>query len=282
MKLAILADIHANLAALEAVIEDMDGWQPDAVVVAGDTVNRGPCPLACLELVQARQKADGWLVVRGNHEDYVIAHADPETPRSGLWFETHRNSFWTYRQLGEDVTTLVEMPFLVALPAPDGGEIRVVHASMLGNRAGIYPETGDEELRRKIAPPPAVLGVGHTHRPLVRRIDRTLVVNVGSVGLPFDGDRRAAYGRLLWQSGAWQAEIIRLDYDWARTERDFFESGFMGESGALADLILDEFYTARSRLYQWARGYQDRVLAGELSMAESVRLALAEIKEERG
>ena len=44
MKLAVLADIHANLPALLAVLDSIDAWRPDAVVVAGDIVNRGPRP----------------------------------------------------------------------------------------------------------------------------------------------------------------------------------------------------------------------------------------------
>ena len=72
MKVAVLADIHGNINALETVAEHIEGWGADAVVVAGDVINRGPLPLACLTFVQQRQHSDGWLVVRGNHEDYVL------------------------------------------------------------------------------------------------------------------------------------------------------------------------------------------------------------------
>ena len=63
MKLAVLADIHANLAALETVAAHVEAWQPDAVVVAGDVVNRGPQPAACLDMVLERQRDSGWLTV---------------------------------------------------------------------------------------------------------------------------------------------------------------------------------------------------------------------------
>ena len=56
MKLAVLADIHANWPALQAVTEHLEAWQPDQVIVDGDTVNRGPRPAECLRFVQDRQR----------------------------------------------------------------------------------------------------------------------------------------------------------------------------------------------------------------------------------
>ena len=82
---------------------------------------------------------------------------------------------------------------------------------------------------------------------------------------------------MTWQKDEWQAEIIRLDYDRFQTERDFFESGFMAKGGALAPLIMDEFHTAQSRLYQWTEKYQARVLAGEMTLEESVQEFLREL-----
>ena len=72
VKIAVLADIHANLAALEAVSEHIEHWQPDSIAIAGDIVNRGPRPRECWGFVQERMAQDGWLVLRGNHEGYVI------------------------------------------------------------------------------------------------------------------------------------------------------------------------------------------------------------------
>jgi len=280
MKLALLADIHANLPALQVVAAHLDAWGPERVVVAGDVVNRGPRPAECLDFVLDRQRRDGWLLVRGNHEEYVMVHARPGSPRSGPQFEVWQGSFWTYQKLNEDVSALEAMPFQVSLSAhddapdgaPKGDEIRVTHASMLGTRDGIYPRTPDDELSQKIGlPTPALFGVGHTHIPLVRSLNGTLVVNTGAVGLPFDGDVRASYAQATWRGGAWHAGIVRLDYDRARAERDFYETGFLDEAPGFAHLVQVELRTARSRVYEWLRAYEARVLAGELTMQASVR-----------
>jgi predicted phosphodiesterase len=224
----------------------------------------------CLRFVQEKQQNHGWLTTRGNHEDYVISCNDPDAPHCGPQYDIHRTGYWTYQQLNGNVASLEAMPFQQSLTAPNGSEARITHASMRGNRDGIYPETTDEELRQQIQPAPNLLCVGHTHRPLVRQIDGTLVVNTGAAGLPFDGDRRASYAQLTWQQGKWNAKVIRLDYDRQQTEQDFYQSGFMTESGALAPLILNEFHTARSRIYQWAEKYEAAVLAGEMTIEKSV------------
>ena len=278
MKLAVLADIHANFAALQTVTAHIDAWRPDQVIVAGDVVNRGPRPAECLRFVQERQRSRGWRVVRGNHEEYVMTHAQPDAPRSGPPFELHRGSFWTYQQLGCDVSDLEAMPLHLSLPAPDGGEVRVTHASMRSTRDGVYRRTTDEELPEQIGlPAPGLFCVGHTHIPLVRRLNGTLVVNAGSVGLPFDRDTRAAYAQIEWRpagshsdAAQWHAEIIRLDYDRRQAERDFYDTGFM-DGTPLAQLVLVELRTARSQLFEWAHRYEPRILSGELTMQESVR-----------
>jgi len=280
MKIAVLADIHANLTALQAVSNDLEAWQPDHVVVAGDIVNRGPRPLECLNFVQDKVSTSGWLTLRGNHEDYIINHARPDAPRSGPAFESQLSSYWTYQQLHGDVSALAALPFSHNLSAPDSRWVTITHASMRGNRDGIYPYTSDEELYQKIEPSAALFCVGHTHLPLIRRLNGTLVVNAGAVGLPFDGDRRASYARIEWRGEGWTAQIIRLPYDYDQAEGDFFASGFMTDSGALAPLILDEFRHARSHLYQWAQRYQAPVLAGEISMEDSAREFMAKLKRE--
>jgi hypothetical protein len=157
-------------------------------------------------------------------------------------------------------------------------EFRVLHASVRNNRDGIYVNTKDKELVQKIAPVPAVFVTAHTHRPLIRRYNGSLVVNVGAVGAPFDGDHRASYGQFTWDRNGWQAEIVRLPYNRCQTERDYLESGFLEGAGPLAQLMLVELRMAHGLIYRWASTYQDAVLAGEILMEDSVREILSDPK----
>ncbi|MCA9919853.1 MAG: metallophosphoesterase family protein [Anaerolineales bacterium] len=273
MKIAVISDIHGNMPALETVTADIEKWQPDQVIVDGDIVNRGPLSRASLEWVLARQAQDGWHIVKGNHEDYVLECANSKAV--GPEFEVRQFAHWAYEQVVEYVPVIAQFPEQKSVFAPDGSELRVVHGSMRDNRDGIYPQTTDKELREQIAPPPAVFVTGHTHRSLIRQIDETTVVNIGSVGASFDGNRALSYGRFTWQANTgWTAEIVRLPYDYERIEADYLTSGFLDGAGPMAQLMLVELRRAGGLVYRWATRYQDAVLAGKISLKESVRQVL--------
>ena len=151
MKIAVLSDIHGNLAALHAIAEDIHRWQPDKIVVAGDIINRGPLPRQCLDFTLERERYSGWLVLRGNHEEYVINVAADPSARVGAEEAVRANVRWTAAQIG-DVAPLLAMPTQISLQGPDGGEVRIVHASMRHNRDNVLINTPDDELRAQIAP----------------------------------------------------------------------------------------------------------------------------------
>ncbi len=276
MQVAVISDIHGNLPALEAVIAHVDAWSPDFVVVGGDIINRGPRSGACLDLLVDRRETQGWHLLRGNHEEFVLDCGEPDRPLSGPAYEMKRFAHFALSQVGPHIETLRMLPDVFEKPAPGGALLRIVHASMRSNRDGIYPMSINEDIRHQIAPAPAVFITGHTHRPLMRQVDNTLVVNIGSVGASFDGDRRAGYGRFTWQSDHWAAEIVRVEYDFQRIEEDYVQSGFLEEGGPLAQLMLVELRKARGLIHRWAGQYEEAVLANRLSLEESVRLVLCE------
>ncbi|RMH01929.1 MAG: metallophosphoesterase [Chloroflexi bacterium] len=277
MKIAVISDIHGNYPALLRVLEDLEQWQPDHVIVAGDVVNRGPRSPECWQLIRQRQISAGWQVIRGNHEDYLLDCAQPDFPLSGPTYEIRQFAYWTYQQLNGATAEFATLPDRVSLYAPDQTELRVCHASMHHNRDGIYAESPDEVLMQQIAPPPAVFVTAHTHKPFVRQAGSSLVVNVGAVGAPFDQDPRASYGRFTWhpQTG-WQAEIARVPYDRQQTEQDYVATGFLEEGGPLTQLMLIELRQARGLIFRWASQYEQAVLNEEITLAESVRRILME------
>lgn len=275
MKIAALADIHGNLRALNAVLEDLQTWDPDLVFVLGDTINRGPKSPECLQKVQNGASRAGWQVIKGNHEEYVLKFFHPDTPLSGPELEVQKIVYWTFTQLTKN-----QLNYSQALPVeinqnPDGElSLRAVHASMQGIRAGIYPSTKPDQILKMIHPAPDLILVGHTHQPLIKKVDQTLVLNAGSVGMPFDGDHRAGYARIKLQNGKLQAEIIRLQYDLEAAIDDFFESGFMDQGGPMARLVLKELEIARPQLSHWFNTYYQPVIEAEISLQDAVNIFL--------
>lgn len=283
MKIAVLADIHANIQALQVTINHVENWKPDYVIVAGDTINRGPRPQQCLDLILNKNQNNDWRLIRGNHEDYVIKQGSSTAPREGPIADVHRASIWTYEQINKNIKPLEMMEFKQDLYDGNYNLIRAVHASMLGNRIGVYPETSDTDLRKLILgdpdqhiSTPKIFCAGHTHRPLIRTIDHILVVNAGSVGLPFDGDHRACYAQIEINASNRASRIIRLKYDIDQAINDFKQSDYLDGGGPLVKLVLLELLTSKSHLYSWSKDYQALALQGRIEMNDSVGRYLAD------
>lgn len=281
IKIALLADIHANYPALLSVSEEVKHWNPDSVVVLGDAINRGPRPKACLQYLLKKRQEENWQMILGNHEEYVLQFEEEEFPRTGPHFDILQFVYWTYQKLSqEELQTIKNFPLQIDEKLVTGQHIRAVHASMAGLRAGIYPHTPEEKLRDMIQPAPDILCVGHTHKPLIRKVDGTRIVNAGSVGLPFDGNPRPSYAQIRATPEDVEITIRRFDYDRDQAIRDFHETKFTEEGGPMVKIILQELLSARPLINRWHREYEQMVLSGQCSLAESVEAFLQPVQSQ--
>jgi predicted phosphodiesterase len=270
MKVAVFSDVQGVLPALEAVIEHIDAWRPDAVIMAGDLVNRGPDSGGVLSLFDQMRRGQGWLPVNGNHEVWVLACADTE-PASAGEREIRRFTDWAWQQVAPRAERLRGWPDHLCLHPPDADAwLHVTHGTMAGNRDGITPGTSDASLAGKLPEGVALFVSGHTHRMHQRCIQGMDVVNVGSVGSPFDGDVRGSYGQFTWTGGRWHTELVRFPYDRVGAARAFETSGFLDEGGPLARLVYLEWQRAELLMSGWRRNYQAAVLNDELTLEDSV------------
>jgi predicted phosphodiesterase len=239
-KIAVLSDIHGNVPALEAVLEDLEAVAPDEVLVGGDLVGRGP---QGTEVVR-RIAELGWRTIRGNHEEYMLEFRRGDVPSAWLHAKEWSAARWMASELGAEEARWIEaLPFSLTSRAAPG--LRLVHGTPRSTREGIGPWLSDRRLGEHLAEVEETLLVcAHTHRPLHRRIDGGQVVNVGSVGLPFNGDRRAQYALLeaagegpRGAAGAWRVELRQVPYDRDRLLRIYDETGFLAEGGVTARLL---------------------------------------------
>ncbi len=240
MKYAILSDVHGNLPALEAVLEDIGGrTDVDATYHLGDLVGYAPWPDEVVDLLFER----GIAGVAGNYDSttatrYTHCGCRSESPEQEAL--SHESYAWTLGRVSESTgRRLAGLPFRIDL-RPAGGHASgpkavLVHGAPTLNTL-YWTEDRSDGFCRKMADRAGLSAgdailFGHTHLPWQRRVDGILFVNTGSVGRPKDGDPRAGYVLLEAPESAsgtdapavevprWRAEHVRVSYDVERAAR---------------------------------------------------------------
>lgn len=259
MRLAILADIHGNLPALEAVLGDLAAQAPDRVLVAGDLVNR--CPWNNEVLALAR--STGWTCIAGNHEIVLAAMADGEHPTLFDDRERFADLWWTLDELtAEHVAFIRALPEQARVAVGDGPAIRMLHGLPGDAFVGFTDALSDSRMGALLAPiRESVVISAHTHQPLARAVTRWRVYNPGSVGMPYNGDPRAHYLLLdlvgQGEAARWQPTFRRLAYDRAVVSAAFRARGLLMAYGPLGPLYLRTVETGEpwvSDFQIWLRG----------------------------
>ncbi len=226
-RFAVLADIHGNLPALEAVMADLRTVAPDRVIVAGDVVNRGPQSKECVQAI----RATGWPVLFGNHEEYVLKYVDHLA--SPDWYgESWRPFLQVVEELDADeIAYFRTLPHFLIVDAPNLPPIRVVHGSPRALNDGYGPWQTEAHLLESAHLAPETIQIGaHTHRAMNRRLGDRWLLNTGSVGAPFNGNPCAQYLVMTAQNGTWQADFRCVPYDRARTYAAWDRTGYLGHS----------------------------------------------------
>jgi predicted phosphodiesterase len=222
VRLAVVSDVHGNLPALEAVVADLRLTGPDLVLHAGDAAVLGPRPAEVVD----RLRELAWPSLCGNTDQMLWrpeARAEQErrAPKLRPWLDVLFGLLgpWAAERLGEE-----RLAWLRSLPEElRAGDARVVHASPGDLWRAPMPGAADAELAATYGGRGSAVAVyGHVHRAFVRRLPGLTVANCGSVGLPWDGDPRAAY--LLMDGG--RPWVRRVPYDLDQAGRDQAASGF--------------------------------------------------------
>lgn len=249
MKIAIIADIHANLPALEAVLEDVAAQGAERILVNGDLVNRGP---SNAEVVR-------WLLdsgaeaTLGNHDDLMRMWIERDPVLPAAWYDDPfwASTGWSARALRDAklIHELRRLPMTLRVDLADAPSLLLAHGSPRHYREGYGKHLTDRDISEITQMHPAEVLIGsHTHQPLRRQWGRYLVLNTGSVGSPFDGDLRAQYLLLELRDGRWEPEFRRVPYDHARALARFRESGLLDGGGLSAEIFFQELLHGRSYL----------------------------------
>jgi len=231
MSMAIISDIHGNLEAAREVFRDLEAHQPETVFFLGDAIGYGPDPDGAIRLL----KQKGAHCLLGNHELALVRR------RARRYFNkpTRRHFHQVKSMLSRDSRKLVST-WPVRRESKD---LLFVHGCPPTSVATYLFEVGDGDLADAMRQMEAEIAfVGHTHEleiaelrdgRLSRRVPGVgrhvlegdkAVVNIGSVGQPRDGDRRAKYA--LFDPLSREVEIRAVAYDAETTARRILEMGF--------------------------------------------------------
>jgi len=234
-RVAVITDIHANLPALDAVLEFIDGEDIDQVLCGGDLVGYGPHPNEVCTLIEVREIP----TIHGNY-DYAIAREledcgcayvnrhDREIGQQSVdWTLAHTN------QRAKDF--MRELPFDLRFEL-GSKRVRLVHGSPRKVNEYLFEDKPARTFERIAAGADCdVLVFGHTHKPWVHEYGGVLFVNCGSVGKPKDGDPRAGFAVLSANGADVEVTIQRVAYSAERVAGEVRDAGLPGE---LADKLL--------------------------------------------
>jgi len=234
MIIGLISDIHGNLAALSAVLEDMEKRGAVRVLCLGDVVGYGPFPGECLDLVRRCG-----AVLMGNHEEALLFGAENFNPRAKRaidWTREHLRTSGTEEVIRNRSSILENLQ----LHAQDG-DFLFTHASpRQPTREYVMPRdvANPAKMQEIFSLIPHVCFVGHTHLPGVFLEDLSFttptqlwgnsyfiepgekaLVNIGSVGQPRDGDTRACYCLLDTDPSAPRVLYVRVPYDVEQTAK---------------------------------------------------------------
>jgi len=237
MRIALLADIHANLPALEAVLDDLADRRVDATWHLGDLVGYAPWPNEVVALLRAR----GVAGVAGNYDSTVAtdhAHCGCRYEDDRQEALSHESYAWTRAYVTAATKhALRSLPFRLDVK-PLGGHasgptLVLVHATPTLNTPYWTEDRSArfcaEMIARAHARAGDILAFGHTHKPWHRLHDEVHLVNAGSVGRPKDGDWRSCYALIEFREGTVSVEFVRVAYDIERAVNGIMESGLPDE-----------------------------------------------------
>jgi putative phosphoesterase len=242
VRVAALADVHGNAPALEAVLGEVQRARPDLIVFCGD-LTWGPLPEETVALVQPLNA----LFVRGNAERELLALFD-ELPADA----TERQRFLVERHGPPERELVAGFREHVVVEIDGLGPTRFCHGSPRSDEEVVTEATPEERAREfLVGVEERAIVTAHTHVSYQRRVDGTLLLNPGSVGLPYEG-RPGAYWALLGPD----VEHRRTEYDLDEAERRI-----RAEENPFGELTMELLRTPPTRAEAIAYG-EERVFAG--------------------
>lgn len=238
-RIAFISDIHGNAVALDAVLADISTKAVDQIIVLGDIAYRGPEPKRSLELVRALNTT----VIKGNADEWTVRGVRPGEVRDHVLDIMNQEREWIASRLDDDdLHYLQGLPTELKLSLTDSLDLYACHATPESLFEIVLPDQTNDQLQAKMMTRPATIYVyAHIHLPYVRYVNGRCLVNIGSVGLPFDGLAHSSYAIVEAEGERYRVTIERVPYDTERVIQQYIESDYPNK-----DVMCEAIRHARS------------------------------------
>jgi putative phosphoesterase len=205
LKIAVLSDIHGNKIALETVINEISVEKIDHIIILGDLVTDLPHETnSVLELI----KTLGNFVIKGNRESYLLNDHEP------LEYDQFLTTFLTKKIISEKNYNYLELlPEHISLVFDSKFSLHCVHGSPSSNSEHIKENGIEANINHLNKINENLLLCGHTHEQWYKNINGKIILNPGSVGLNFSGDRTANYAIINSFKNKINIELRKTHYD---------------------------------------------------------------------
>jgi predicted phosphodiesterase len=232
VRVAILSDVHGNLAALTAVRAALKKERPDHVVIAGDHVLNGPDPAGVVDALRDME-ASGATIIQGNTDvavaDFDYSAANPSFT-DGVPDIFRAAAEWAHDELGDErVAWLRRLPSERRLMLDDT-MLLACHASPGSQTQGFDMQLDPSVVFERVSRTDArLIACGHTHLPEIRDLGWKMIINDGSAGYVFDGDPTASWALVEVTGMEVTAEIKRTEFDTRAVANAISERGLVGD-----------------------------------------------------
>ena len=241
MKIAVISDIHGNMEAISAVMEDIKNQGCEKLFVLGDYAMAGPEPKEAVNFFMKKQFDSNVVMIQGNTDAMIVNY------NFDLYDSLKEKAPAMAEALKSDSSILqtAEKNFLAGLPIQknieiEGVKILLVHGSPRKNNEDILPNLPLEKVEEMLVNVDAdVVLCGHTHIPCgFQTSKKQTVVNAGSIGRPFTPNPKSCYLTVTIENGKYVFEHRFVDYDKRTASEKLSKRDFWG-SDNLAKMLLD-------------------------------------------
>lgn len=244
MNIALISDIHGNLVALETVLKAVEADAPDQLICLGDCAADGPLPHECLK----KLKVLDCPVVLGNTDHDLLRLDSPEQVKDEVQQKFRDIEWWNRQQLTqEDLDFIRTFHPTYSVALDQHTELLCSHGSPRSFHDYILADTPDDDVVPMFNGTDAKLCAGgHTHVQMMRRLNHRMLINPGSVGLPFDrmadgqvyNPLRAEYAILEFdEQNSLSVSLQRTSVDHKAFEQSVLDSGMPHKEWLLKDWV---------------------------------------------